>query len=246
MVTLDADSILLPEYCLRLVHLLEQSEHSDVAIAQTPVQRVPGSATRLERIAGATTDLQLLVHQGLTYYDATFWVGANAIIRKRALDDIAETSYLGDWEIRHYIRDRTVIEDTESTLDIGIHGWRLYNFPERLSYSATPPDFGSLSIQRRRWANGGLLILPSCAACRGPAAQRPAHPVRRAVPALELHGLDLLELAQPPDPARLPVHRHPDQPAARARRTPLLPGHRKRPRTAATSGSTYCGSTGST
>ena len=34
------------------------------------------------------------------------------------------------------------------------------NYPERLSYSATPPDFGSLVVQRRRWANGGLLILP--------------------------------------------------------------------------------------
>jgi cellulose synthase/poly-beta-1,6-N-acetylglucosamine synthase-like glycosyltransferase/chitodextrinase len=160
VVTLDADSVLLPEYCLRLVHLLEQSEHRDMAVAQTPYSAFPGSATRLERIAGATTDLQHIVHQGLTYYDATFWVGANAVIRKRALNDIVETSYLGDWEIRHYIRDRTVIEDTESTIDMGIHGWRLFNCPERLSYSATPPDFGSLCIQRSRWANGGLLILP--------------------------------------------------------------------------------------
>jgi cellulose synthase/poly-beta-1,6-N-acetylglucosamine synthase-like glycosyltransferase/chitodextrinase len=160
VVTLDADSVLMPEYCLRLVHLLEQSEYRDMAIAQTPYSAFPGSATRLERIAGATTDLQHIVHQGLTYYDATFWVGANAVIRKRALDEIAETSYIGDWEIRHYIRDRTVIEDTESTIDMGIHGWRLFNCPERMSYSATPPDFGSLAIQRRRWANGGLLILP--------------------------------------------------------------------------------------
>jgi cellulose synthase/poly-beta-1,6-N-acetylglucosamine synthase-like glycosyltransferase/chitodextrinase len=160
VVTLDADSVLLPEYCLRLVHLLEQGEHRDTAIAQTPYSAFPGSATRLERIAGATTDLQHIVHQGLTYYDATFWVGANAVIRKRALDDIAETSYIGDWEIRHYIKDRTVIEDTESTIDMGIHGWRLFNSPERMSYSATPPDFGSLCIQRQRWANGGLLILP--------------------------------------------------------------------------------------
>ncbi len=160
VVTLDADSVLLPEYCLRLVHLLEQSEYRDIAIAQTPYSAFPGSSTRLERIAGATTDLQHIVHQGLTYYDATFWVGANAVIRKRALDEIAETSYIGDWEIRHYIRDRTVIEDTESTIDMGAHGWRLFNSPERMSYSATPPDFGSLCIQRRRWANGGLLILP--------------------------------------------------------------------------------------
>jgi cellulose synthase/poly-beta-1,6-N-acetylglucosamine synthase-like glycosyltransferase/chitodextrinase len=159
VVTLDADSMLLPEYCLRLVHLLEQQEYQDMAIAQTPYSAFPGAATRLERIAGATTDLQYIVHQGLTYYDATFWVGANAVIRKKALDQIAETSYIGDWEIKQYIRDRTVIEDTESTIDMGIHGWRLYNYPERLSYSATPPDFGSLCIQRRRWANGGLLIL---------------------------------------------------------------------------------------
>jgi cellulose synthase/poly-beta-1,6-N-acetylglucosamine synthase-like glycosyltransferase len=159
VLTLDADSVLLPEYCLRLVHLLEQSEHRNTAIAQTPYSAFPGSATRLERIAGATTDLQHIVHQGLTYYDATFWVGANAVIRKRALDEIAERSYIGDWEIKHYIKDRTVIEDTESTIDMGIHGWRLFNYPERLSYSATPPDFGSLCIQRQRWANGGLLIL---------------------------------------------------------------------------------------
>ena len=160
VVTLDADSVLLPEYCLRLVHLLEQNEYREMAIAQTPYSAFPGSATRLERIAGATTDLQHIVHQGLTYFDATFWVGANAVIRKRALNEIAETSYLGDWQIRHYIKDRTVIEDTESTIDLGIRGWGLFNCPERLSYSATPPDFGSLCIQRRRWANGGLLIVP--------------------------------------------------------------------------------------
>jgi EAL domain-containing protein (putative c-di-GMP-specific phosphodiesterase class I) len=95
----------------------------------------------------------------MTHYDATFWVGANAILRKRALDDICEVDYVGDWEIRRYIQDRTVIEDTESTIDLGVNGWTLYNYPERLAYSATPPDFGSLCIQRQRWANGGLLIL---------------------------------------------------------------------------------------
>ena len=58
--------------------------------------RIPGSATRIERIAGATTDLQHIVHQGMTHYDATFWVGANAVLRKRALDDIVEIDYEGE------------------------------------------------------------------------------------------------------------------------------------------------------
>ena len=163
VLTLDADSILLPEYCLRLVYLMEQSQHARVGVAQTPYSSYPASSSRLERIAGATTDLQHIVHQGLTHYDATFWVGANAVIRKKALDEIAEVDYAGNHEIKRYIQDRTAIEDTESTMDLAGRGWTLVNYPERLSYSATPPDFGSLCIQRRRWADGGLILAPKVA-----------------------------------------------------------------------------------
>ena len=160
VLTLDADSVVLPEYCVRLVYLLEQPHNARLAVAQTPYSAFPGAETRLERIAGATTDLQHIVHQGMTHYDATFWVGANAVLRKRALDEIGETEHVGGWPVRRYIKDRTVIEDTESSIDLVTHGWQLVNYPERLSYSATPPDFGSLCIQRQRWANGGLLIAP--------------------------------------------------------------------------------------
>jgi cellulose synthase/poly-beta-1,6-N-acetylglucosamine synthase-like glycosyltransferase len=160
VLTLDADSVIMPEYCLRLVHLLEREENSHIAVAQSPYSAFPGAATRIERIAGATTDLQHIIHQGMTYHSASFWVGANAILRKRALDDIEEIEYKGEFQIRRYISDRTVIEDTESTIDLAAHGWALHNYPERLAYSATPPDFGSLCIQRHRWANGGLLIIP--------------------------------------------------------------------------------------
>ncbi len=160
LLTLDADSILLRDYCLRLVYLLEQPDNARVAVTQTPYSSFRGAGTRIERLAGATTDLQHILHQGMSHFGATFWVGANAIIRKRALEDIVETEMVGGFEIRRYVQDRTVIEDTESSVDLGTHGWTLVNYPERLSYSATPPDFGSLIVQRRRWANGGLLILP--------------------------------------------------------------------------------------
>jgi cellulose synthase/poly-beta-1,6-N-acetylglucosamine synthase-like glycosyltransferase len=160
LLTLDADSLLLRDYCLRLVYFLEEPGNARVAVTQTPYSSFRGAPTRIERIAGATTDLQHILHQGMTYYGATFWVGANAVIRKQAIDDIAEFETVGGFEIATYIQDRTVIEDTESSVDLGTHGWTLANYPERLSYSATPPDFGSLVVQRRRWANGGLLILP--------------------------------------------------------------------------------------
>lgn len=160
ILTLDADSVLLRDYCLRLVHFLQQPDNADVAVAQTPYSSFRGAPTRIERLSGATTDLQHIIHQGMSHYNATFWVGANAVIRKRALEDIVEKEWVGGFEIKRYVQDRTVIEDTESSIDLALRGWRLVNYPERLSYSATPPDFGSLVIQRRRWANGGLLILP--------------------------------------------------------------------------------------
>ncbi|MCU1439206.1 MAG: glycosyltransferase [Rhodoglobus sp.] len=160
ILTLDADSLLLRDYCLRLVYFLEQPENERVAVTQTPYSAFRGASTRIERLAGATTDLQHILHQGKTLYGATFWVGANAVIRKRALEDIVETEHVGGFTVRRYVQDRTVIEDTESSVDLGTHGWTLVNYPERLSYSATPPDFGSLIVQRRRWANGGLLIMP--------------------------------------------------------------------------------------
>jgi cellulose synthase/poly-beta-1,6-N-acetylglucosamine synthase-like glycosyltransferase len=173
VMTVDADSVILPEYALRLVYLLEQAENSRVAVAQSPYSAFPGAATRIERIAGATTDLQHIIHQGMTYYGASFWVGANAVLRKAALDDIAETEYIGGYPIHRYISDRTVIEDTESTIDLAAGGWSLHNYPERLAYSATPPDFGSLCIQRHRWSNGGLLIVPKLVRCIHRRRRRP-------------------------------------------------------------------------
>ena len=84
VLTLDADSILLPGYAQRLVHELERSGHERVAVAQTPYSAVPGRA-RVERVTGATTDIQYVIHQGFTAHDATYWVGANALVRYAAL-----------------------------------------------------------------------------------------------------------------------------------------------------------------
>lgn len=160
ILTLDADSILLQGYCSRLVYLLQQSDNKDVAVVQTPYSSFRGAPSRLERLSGATTDIQHIIHQGMSYHNATFWVGANAVIRKKALEDIVESEFIGGFEIKRYVQDHTVIEDTESSIDLALKDWRLVNYPERLSYSATPPDFGSLVVQRLRWANGGLLIFP--------------------------------------------------------------------------------------
>lgn len=160
IVTLDADSLLTHDYIKKLAAILVAPGNERLAVVQTPYTAVPSPRGVLERIAGATTDLQYIVHQGFTHANATYWVGANAILRKKALDDIVSLHQERGFIVSKYVQDRTVIEDTESSIDLVVRGWVLFNLPERLSYSATPADFGSLLIQRRRWANGGLIILP--------------------------------------------------------------------------------------
>lgn len=160
IITLDADSLLVSQYASRLIYEMEQAEHARTAVMQTPYSAVPHATRPVERIAGATTDIQYLIHQGFTGFNATYWVGANALLRKKALEDIAFVENERGYPVTRFIQDRTVIEDTESSIDLILKGWQLHNYPNRLAYSATPPDFGSLIIQRRRWANGGLIILP--------------------------------------------------------------------------------------
>ncbi len=160
VITLDADSMLLSDYALQLTHIMSQPESERYAIVQSPFTAVPGSESLLERIAGAQTDVQWFSTQGSTMYKGSFWVGANALLRRTALDDICETVFERGYKIKRYIHDRTLVEDTESTIDLIRRGWQVYCHPERLSYTATPADFGAPVIQRRRWANGPVLILP--------------------------------------------------------------------------------------
>ena len=178
LVTLDADSVILAGYIRRLLGLMQAPANERLAVAQTPYASFDRAPSRLERLAGATTDVQLLLHQGFTHYGATFWVGANAVIRHAALLDIEEQGTERGFVVRRFIQDRTVIEDTESTIDLVAKGWSLYNLPERLAFSATPPDFGSLIIQRRRWACGGLLILPKLVGHLATALRERRRPVR--------------------------------------------------------------------
>jgi hypothetical protein len=160
LITLDADSLIMPDYAAILMSLCEAPGNERIAVAQTPYSAFPGARRKLERIAGATTDIQYLIHQGFTAFHGTYWVGANALLRTKALAEIEEKFWERGYPMSRFIQDRTVIEDTESSVDLISKGWQLFNYPERLSYSATPPDFGSLKIQRWRWANGGLVILP--------------------------------------------------------------------------------------
>jgi hypothetical protein len=157
---LDADTIVAADYTTKLMRRFRGAGGERLAVVQSPYSTFPGGSEVLQRVAGAQTDIQYLVHQGLTQYEATFWVGANALVRVKALREIAEPAMERGYRVMRYISDRTLIEDTESTIDLALRDWHLFNEPERLAFSLTPPDFGSLLVQRQRWASGGVLLIP--------------------------------------------------------------------------------------
>ncbi len=161
IMSVDADSFVVPRYLTQMLAVLEQPEHVHTAVAQTPYRSIPNAPTELERIAGATTDMQYVVHQGYEQFEAAFWVGANAVLRRSALEVVSREYLERRRRFRRYVADRTLIEDSEASIGLAERGFRIFNHPEPLAYSATPPDIGALIIQRRRWANGGLLIMPA-------------------------------------------------------------------------------------
>ena len=173
VLAVDADTLLLNDYALRLIHLMEQDQNRRVAIAQSPHSAFPGSPSLLEREAGAQTDIQRMLCQGSAFYSAAFWVGGSAIMRRAALEDVCEETEERGYPIRKYIRDRTLVEDTESSLSFLAKGWSIYNYLVPLSYSEIPADYGALIVQRRRWSSGGLLNVPALGQYLRTAERRP-------------------------------------------------------------------------
>ena len=161
VVVLDADSFMHPDYLKKTMAVMLAPGNERVAVAQTPYKAIPGSPLVLERAAGASTDVHFCVAAGMSALGAGFWVGATALVRTAALHDIAEQAEERGFSFPVFIPDKTLIEDAHATVSLVTRGWRIHHLPEHLNWSSTPGDFGSLVIQRRRWANGGLLILPA-------------------------------------------------------------------------------------
>ena len=208
VVTLDADSVLLPEYCLRLVHLLEQQEHQDVAVAQTPYSAFPG----LGHPPGADRRCD---HRPAAHRAPGHDVLRRHLLGRRQRGDPQEGP-------RRHRRDLLHRRLGDQAVHQGPHGHRGHRVHDRHGH----PRLAAVQLPRaaqlqRDPARLRLAVHPAAplgqrrpadpaqaaAAVAGPAARGQADQVQRAVPALELHGLHLLELGQPADPARLPVHR---------------------------------------
>ena len=76
--------------------------------------------------------MQYIIHQGFTTWNATYWVGANALNAQGGIGGYCWShSMERGFEMKRYVQDRTVIEDTESTIDLLQRKWTLWNHPAR-------------------------------------------------------------------------------------------------------------------
>ena len=134
------------------------------------------------------------------------------MLRKLALDDIAESEHVGAGRSAASSRTAPSIEDTESTVDLGLHGWTLFNYPERLSYSATRRTSARSASSASAGRTAACSSSSSCGGTLRAAAARAECGLGEIVPADQLHGLDRLGERQPDPAPRPPVHEQPAHP----------------------------------
>lgn len=85
--------------------------------------------------------------RGKNRFNATFWCGTNAVIRRAAIEDIGG------------IREDNIAEDFLASLFLHEKGWKSAYVGEVLSQGVGPSDLKSYTLQQFRWARGSLEII---------------------------------------------------------------------------------------
>ena len=162
---LDADSFLHPDYlslALRRFHSsLDASE--DLALVQCHFSGITEHGSQLSKYAGLSTDALRNSYFYLSKCKSGFWSGTNGLFHVGRLLACARrhvasnpSQNLPRW--LEFFCSKTPIEDTGTTMKLALHGLRSECLARQLSWSESPSSFASLIIQRRRWANGGLIL----------------------------------------------------------------------------------------
>jgi len=86
---------------------------------------------------------QWIIQAGRNFFlNIAFLAGTNYVIRRQVLES------LGGWD------EEALTEDTELTLRLYEHGWRVRFLPEATTWEQEPEKWGTWIRQRTRWARG--------------------------------------------------------------------------------------------
>jgi cellulose synthase (UDP-forming) len=151
VVVLDADFIALPDLLERTLGHFEQDDR--LAFVQLPqtfynvdsVQHVGRSRTGWHE----QSLFYDVIQPGKNRWNAAFWCGSPAVIRRAALEAVggAATS--------------TITEDILTSMRLHAAGWNSLYHDEVLAVGIAPGDLDGFRTQRLRWAQGSMQILRS-------------------------------------------------------------------------------------
>lgn len=140
-----------------LVRLLGYFRDPEVALVQAPQVYYNLDSFQHERVTGVREHSPW--HEQSVFYDAilpgkdrwnaVFWCGSTAIIRRKALEEIGG------------VDTRTVTEDMHTTVSLHARGWKSVYHNEELAVGIAPDDLEAFLVQRLRWAQGAVQILRS-------------------------------------------------------------------------------------
>jgi cellulose synthase (UDP-forming) len=88
-----------------------------------------------------------VIQRGLDKWNASFFCGSAAVLRRKALEDVNGFS------------GRSITEDCETAIDLHARGWNSIYVDKPLIAGLQPATFASFIGQRTRWAQGMLQIM---------------------------------------------------------------------------------------
>lgn len=149
IVTMDADMVPRADFLERTVGYFSDPELAFVQTPQTFFNHDPYQFNLFStEIIGNDQDFFM---QGIEAqkdaYNATMYVGSNAIFRRKALEDIGGFS------------TGVITEDMATGMLIQAKGWKTRFVNENLASGLAPETFGDLIKQRDRWARGNIQVI---------------------------------------------------------------------------------------
>ncbi|TCL68157.1 UDP-forming cellulose synthase catalytic subunit [Rhizobium sp. BK251] len=146
----DADHAPAHDFLIETVGYFE--DDAKLALVQTPhfflnPDPVERNLRTFEKMPSENEMFYGIIQRGLDKWNAAFFCGSAAVLRRRALDDTAGFSGV------------SITEDCETALALHGRGWNSVYVDKPLIAGLQPATFASFISQRSRWAQGMMQIL---------------------------------------------------------------------------------------
>jgi cellulose synthase (UDP-forming) len=145
----DCDHAPSPDFLEKTIGYFQDRK---VAFVQTPQDfyNVDSFQHRGDQEAGEVWHEQTLFYRviqpGKDHWNAAFFCGSCAVIRRAALDDIGGFA------------TGTITEDLHTSLKMHKRGWHSAYHPEALAFGLSPANLEQYETQRLRWARGAMQV----------------------------------------------------------------------------------------